>query len=189
MSFTFGTDIDPFLVKNFNIQSTIGLVTVCVGLIALAVVFESLKTVHFMMKVHKRLLCCSQPNCKKYVNKDSFTVTFRMKMFDCLRTLGVYMFQMLIGYILMCAVMTFNGYVFFATVGGYGLGYWLFGLTMMHLSAKNLLKSQNVPIKCKNCTTVDINKKDPMEYSISTDISDDVPGTSSVVEVEIHNRW
>lgn len=69
------------------------------------------------------------------------------------------MFQMLIGYILMCAVMTFNGYVFFATVGGYGLGYWLFGLTMMHLSAKNLLKSQNVPINCKNCTTIDINSK------------------------------
>lgn len=59
----------------------------------------------------------------------------------------------------MCAVMTFNGYIFLATIGGYGLGYWLFGLTMMHLSAKNLMKSQNVPIKCKNCTKVDINSK------------------------------
>lgn len=59
-----------------------GLVTVCIGLIALAVVFESLKTVHFMMKVHRRLLCCNQPNCKEYANKDAFTVTFRMKLFE-----------------------------------------------------------------------------------------------------------
>lgn len=99
------------------------------------------------------------------------------------------MFQMLVGYILMCAIMTFNGYIFFATVGGYGLGYWLFGLTMMHLSAKNLLKSQDNPIRCKNCTRININKKDTTEDSISTDISDDIiPSTSSVVEVEIHNR-
>jgi len=69
------------------------------------------------------------------------------------------MFQMLVGYILMCAIMTFNGYVFFATVGGYGLGYWLFGLTMMHLSARNLLKSQDDPIRCKNCTRININSK------------------------------
>lgn len=74
------------------------------------------------------------------------------------RSLGIYMFQMLVGYLLMCAVMTFNGYIFVATVGGYGLGYWLFGLTMMQLSVKNLLKSQDVPIKCKNCTTIDISK-------------------------------
>ncbi|XP_022163830.1 probable low affinity copper uptake protein 2 [Myzus persicae] len=189
MYFTFGTDIDPFLVKNFNVQSTIGLVTLCVGLIALAVVFESLKTVHFMTRVHRRLLCCSQPDCKEYINKEPFMVTFRMKIFDCIRTLGVYMFQMLVGYILMCAIMTFNGYIFFATVGGYGLGYWLFGLTMMHLSAKNLLKSQDNPIRCKNCTRININKKDTTEDSISTDISDDIiPSTSSVVEVEIHNR-
>lgn len=55
--------------------------------------------------------------------------------------------------------MTFNGYIFFAIVGGYGLGYWLFGLTMMHLSARNLLKTQDVPIRCKNCTRIDINSK------------------------------
>lgn len=55
--------------------------------------------------------------------------------------------------------MTFNGYIFLATVGGYGLGYWLFGLTMMHLSAKNLRKSQDVPVKCKNCTTINTNSK------------------------------
>lgn len=63
---------------------------------------------------------------------------------------------MLVGYVLMCAVMTFNGYVFIATIGGYGLGYWLFGLTMMQLSAKNLLKTQNIPTKCSNCTTIGI---------------------------------
>lgn len=66
---------------------------------------------------------------------------------------------MLIGYVLMCAVMTFNVYVFLATVGGYGFGYWLFGLTLMHLSAKNLMKSKNVPIKCQNCTTIDADSK------------------------------
>lgn len=112
MSFTFGTDIEPFLITNFNVQSTIGkyhrikflniycsyiskihvlmyficiflgLVTVCIGLVALAVVFESLKTVHFMMKVHRRLLCCNQPNCKEYAKKDTFTVTFKMKIFE-----------------------------------------------------------------------------------------------------------
>lgn len=78
---------------------------------------------------------------------------------SCIRSLGVYTFQILVGYVLMCAVMTYNGYVFLATIGGYGLGYWLFGLTMMHLSAKNLLKSQNVPTKCKNCTTIGRNSK------------------------------
>lgn len=128
-------------------------------------------------------------------------------MSSCVRTLGVYMFQMLVGYVLMCAVMTFNGYIFIATVLGYGLGYWLFGLTMMKLSAKNLLKSQDVPIKCKNCTTVSISsnyvkyhynltyfnnyfffKGKETSESTSTNISDDIPGTSSTIEVEIHGR-
>jgi len=186
MSFRFGISIEPFLLKNFNVQSTIGLVTVCIGLIVLAVVFESLKTVHFMMRVHRRLLCCNQPHCKEYINKD--TCTFRTKIFQCFWALGVYTFQMLVGYVLMCAVMTFNGYVFFATVGGYGLGYWLFGLTMMQLSAKKLLKSQNFPIKCTNCTTIDINKKEFTEESSSTDISDDIPSTSYSVNVDVHNR-
>lgn len=48
---------------------------------AMAVIFESLKTVHFMMKVHKRLLCCNQLDCKEYASKGVFTVTFRMKIF------------------------------------------------------------------------------------------------------------
>lgn len=105
--------------------------------------------------------------------------------------------------------MTFNGYIFLATVGGYGLGYWLFGLTMMQLSAKNLMKSQDIPVICKNCTRINTNgkyfeyyylsqlnhlktcvvyiDKDTIEDSASTDISDDVPGPSSMIKVEIHH--
>lgn len=47
--------------------------------------------------------------------------------------------------------MTYNALVFIAIVGGYGFGYWIFGLTMMHIAAKNLLKSKNYSIKCKTC--------------------------------------
>lgn len=96
---------------------------------------------------------------ENYAGKDNKIIYSSDFSSSCIRTLGVYMFQMLVGYILMCAIMTFNGYIFFATVGGYGLGYWLFGLTMMHLSAKNLLKSQDNPIRCKNCTRININSK------------------------------
>ncbi|XP_050422894.1 probable low affinity copper uptake protein 2 [Adelges cooleyi] len=187
MSFTFNPNIEPFLIKNFNIQTTIGLFTICVGLTALAIVFESLKTFHYMSKVHKRLRCCSQPNCKDYVNKEMSSVTLGTKIIDCVKGLGVYSLQMLIGYVLMCAVMTYNAFVFIAVVGGYGVGYWLFGLTMMQLTAKNLLKSNNVPIKCRKCTTVNNNKNGhEEEESTCTEISDNSPGTSSTIVVDVH---
>ncbi|XP_050540844.1 probable low affinity copper uptake protein 2 [Daktulosphaira vitifoliae] len=188
MSFTFSSNIEPFLINNFNIQSFIGLVTVCVGLMALAIIFESLKTVHYMTKVHKRLLCCSQPGCKEYVTKEHFSISFKMRIIHCVKALGIYLLQMLIGYILMCAVMTYNVLVFIAIVGGYGLGYWIFGLTMMHIAAKNLLKSKNVSVKCKTCAVAETSRNEYAEESTNTELSDDTPGTSSTVVVEVHKR-
>lgn len=56
-----------------------------------------------------------------------------------------------LGYILMMAVMTYNGYITIALVIGGCFGYWIFGPTLVQLNMQHFRRKQAV-VECdKNC--------------------------------------
>lgn len=56
-----------------------------------------------------------------------------------------------LGYILMMAVMSYNGYITIALVIGGCLGYWIFGLTVVQLNMQQFQRKQAI-VECdKDC--------------------------------------
>lgn len=61
-----------------------------------------------------------------------------------------------LGYILMMAVMTYNGYISIALVIGGCLGYWIFGPTLVQSNMQQFHRKQAI-VECdKNCEGISI---------------------------------
>ncbi|XP_077986819.1 protein SLC31A2-like [Glandiceps talaboti] len=139
MYFNFTKYIEPLLFQNINIRQTDTLVAALIVLIVLAILNELLKSIRTYL--YKKTIA----NPLTQAKGTNAVVNEHNPLLESLRippTVGhikrrrlklhvgnslFYLLEIIIGYLLMLSVMTFNGYILVAVVCGLGLGYFLFG--------------------------------------------------------------
>ncbi|KAK0172074.1 hypothetical protein PV328_005442 [Microctonus aethiopoides] len=152
MWFWFGTDLGSFLFYGYKVTSTIALVATCVGLVALAILYEAMKTLQF--KLH-RITKASFIN-KNSNNTESSSLLYHLvpklpnfsnpnwrKIGYWIAEVAHYSTHTIIGYMLMLAVMTYNGYICIALVIGSTIGYWIFSPALLNLNMAELREKYN----------------------------------------------
>jgi len=174
MWYWFGVDLGSFLFPGYNVTTVWGLVATCLGLAALAVLYEAMKVsqIHLQQTVIRSiprttsafsesssLLSKVTPkNFRNYTRCGSCsTWTLQMLHWSLHTTLG---------YILMMAVMTYNAYITIALVIGMCFGYWIFGPTLVRLNMQRFHRKQAI-IECdKNCEDT-VSNQQRRESSVS----------------------
>ncbi|XP_064116292.1 high affinity copper uptake protein 1-like isoform X1 [Macrobrachium nipponense] len=139
MSYYLSSTVYDFFFKGVNVTTTWGMVSLCLGLMSLSVVMEGFKVARSqLMKLSqsRRLgtsrygpserspLIVSQSVLARRNEKLLFG---RRVRFHILQTF-LHLIHLTIGYLLMLAVMSYNGYFTIAVVGGAGIGYYCFSL-------------------------------------------------------------
>ncbi|CDW52712.1 high affinity copper uptake protein 1 [Trichuris trichiura] len=117
-----------------------GFVGSFIGIMLLAVLYEGIKT--FRESLFRRSICSassasvSRQACPSQTDSvtqsgvmSAYKVTYRLKPVSVGHAIqsAMHMLQLLISYLLMLIVMTFNTWLMFAVVIGAGVGYLLFG--------------------------------------------------------------
>ncbi|XP_039308047.1 probable low affinity copper uptake protein 2 isoform X1 [Solenopsis invicta] len=167
MWYWFGVDLGGFLFSGYNVTTVWGLVATCLGLAALAILYEAMK----ISQIHL------QPTVIKHVPKmtsassESSSLLSRVtpKNFrsytrcgNCLRwTLQILHWSLhtALGYILMMAVMTYNAYITIALVVGACIGYCIFGPTLIQLNIQYFQRKQAIMECDKNCEDIVSNQQ------------------------------
>ncbi|XP_069695857.1 protein SLC31A2-like isoform X3 [Periplaneta americana] len=141
MSYWFGTSVGDLLFKGFTISSTSGLVMTCFGLASFAILFEAVKVYQAYAK-HKVILDddhCYSENCtneRSLLLRTDGTIKKAQKLLILARETGWYVIQIVMSYILMLCVMTYNGYFTVAVSIGAGIGYLIFGMVLIEIGLK-----------------------------------------------------
>ncbi|XP_075226391.1 protein SLC31A2-like isoform X2 [Lycorma delicatula] len=158
-SFWFGYSIKNFLFEGLNINSVGGCVLVCVILTMCAALFEAVKLCQITIKLKSLLLFSPTKLSIFCVNSDQSSLLRNSSMSDEKVTVNKsrfllfvfevasYVGQVFLGYILMLAVMTFNGFLSIALILGAGLGYYLFGLQC----AQARMSVAKLKVPCQHC--------------------------------------
>lgn len=153
-SFWFDYKLTNFLFKDFNVASVGGLFLLCCGFVALAILFEALKILHVETKMKSILLraplnlsCITTDNVHLLPPEREGTKRKRLLWF--LAELGLYVVQIMLGYLLMLAVMSYNGFITIAVILGATLGYCLSG----HILMERQIKSTRLTAPCQMCIT------------------------------------
>ncbi|XP_068244637.1 high affinity copper uptake protein 1-like isoform X2 [Palaemon carinicauda] len=117
MSYYLSSTVYDFFFKGANITTTWGMVSLCLGLMSLSVVMEGFKV------ARSQLVKLSQ---SRRLGTNQYGTSERVK-FHVLQAF-LHLIHLTIGYLLMLAVMSYNGYFTIAVVGGAGIGYFCFAL-------------------------------------------------------------
>lgn len=116
------------LFQNLNIKNAGGTAAVCLGLIVISILVESLKLLreHLLLKTNGS--CCQQiPNESSQLTLCSTPLNNRLRIFFHIAQAAMHMLQICIGYILMLCVMSFNAWFIIAAVFGLTVGYFMCG--------------------------------------------------------------
>ncbi|XP_014204661.1 probable low affinity copper uptake protein 2 [Copidosoma floridanum] len=151
MFYWLGVKIQDFIFHGYNITTVWGFVSTCIGLIALAIVYETMKISQIKLrqltKQHNLPSPITQPtDSSSLLSRVSEVSVASVGPFRCNAytawTVEVvhWSFHVTLGYFLMLAVMTYNGYISIALVAGSGIGYYIFGPTLLELKLKKLQK-------------------------------------------------
>uniref|UniRef100_A0A1B6F343 Copper transport protein n=1 Tax=Cuerna arida TaxID=1464854 RepID=A0A1B6F343_9HEMI len=149
-SFWFDFHIEDFLFQGLNTNTVSGLLLLCLALIGLAVTFEALKV--FQTGIKSALLFpkisinASSSHDDTTLLGDFSGSIGRRKVYYFIEV-SLYMIQVILGYLLMLSVMTYNGYVSMAILFGFAVGYALFGQTLI----ERRLQSIQFKIPCNHC--------------------------------------
>ncbi|XP_029165859.1 probable low affinity copper uptake protein 2 isoform X2 [Nylanderia fulva] len=160
MWYWFGVDLGSFLFQGYNITTVWGLAATCLGLAALAILYEAMKVfqIHlqeFGIKSVSRTASASSESSSLLSRVTSKNLRTYTRCAICSKwTLQVlhWFLHTTLGYILMMAVMTYNAYFTIALTIGGCLGYWVFGPTLVRLNMQRFYRKQAL-VKCdENCT-------------------------------------
>ncbi|XP_011698471.1 PREDICTED: probable low affinity copper uptake protein 2 [Wasmannia auropunctata] len=159
MVYWLGVALEGFLFPGYNITTVGGLVATCLGLAALAVLYEAMK----VSQIHLQQIVVRPIPRTTSASSESSSLLSRMapknfRMYtrcgSCSRwTLQMlhWSFHTILGYILMMAVMTYNAYISIALVIGACIGYFIFGPTLVQLNMHTFHCKQAI-VECdKNC--------------------------------------
>ncbi|KAL0108874.1 hypothetical protein PUN28_014175 [Cardiocondyla obscurior] len=166
-AYWFGVDLGDFLFPGYNITTVWSLVATCLGLAALAILYEAMKVSH----IHLQQTVIRSIPRRTSASSENSSLLSRMtpKNFRphprCENFWG-WMLQMLhwslhitLSYILMMAVMTFNAYITIALAIGASFGYYIFGPSLIQLNMQRFHRKQTI-IECdQNCEDIVSNQQ------------------------------
>lgn len=126
--FFFTDDMKNFLFHGLNIHETSDIIITCLIIIALAVCLEGLRslTVYLRLRLKQNPLTYGRTDIS--INHDR--IQFHISGFF------LHTVNLLVGYLLMLAVMSYNAYIMLAVIVGSGLGYFIFGAVTARNQAK-----------------------------------------------------
>ncbi|XP_008560501.1 probable low affinity copper uptake protein 2 [Microplitis demolitor] len=191
MSFWFGTDLGTFLFDGLNVKTISAFFGTCLGLIAIAIIYEAMKTLQ--IKLHQ-LTKASLSTSESQTNEKSSLLSQFVPKFPrfssssqwwgiILWILEVlhYSAQTTLGYIIMLVVMSYNTYICIALIIGSAIGYWTFSPILLYFNLREL-KHKNKNISCSPGCSDSIST---IERRPST-VSDVAEQLASEISAEIH---
>ncbi|XP_052251418.1 uncharacterized protein LOC127858372 isoform X3 [Dreissena polymorpha] len=152
------TDINKFIFKQFNFQGNAEVFGCCVMIFAITLVLEAGKALLFYLQLRLRQNPLTYGDTAETSIQDN-RIKYHVSGY-LLHTLNL-----LLGYLLMLAVMTFDAYIFIAVILGSGIGYFVFGAINERNKAKFL--NLNKRLYSRYSATVGVANK----VSVSTGIS------------------
>lgn len=195
MSYWFGTDLGSFVFPGYNVTTTWGLIATCLGLGSLAVIFEALKLVQIKLR---QMTIASLPSELPTSSEDSSLLRrFTSRPFEHSASthcgswarwfLEVFHWSVhtTLGYLLMLAVMSYNGYLSIALALGGGLGYWVFGPSLQQLNMRQFddkRKNMRCEPECSDAisdATMNAGERESTTPSITDELA-------AGVSVEVH---
>lgn len=186
MSFWFSPELGDFLIKGFVVDTTKAFVATCFGLGAIAVLLEVLKFWRTKVK-HKSALKQSL-NAQIGGSETSALLSGSRLRGNLERVLNItfevvmYLTQESFNWIVMLAVMGYNGYIFVSVIAGAGLGYALFGESLANSKIQNV-KMKAAMMSCGDCQVKEeeeTDENDPGQSDPPTD-SQAIPSISGSI--------
>ncbi|XP_078045569.1 uncharacterized protein LOC144474524 [Augochlora pura] len=157
MWFWFGDDLGSFFLSGYNVVTTSGFICTCIGLSALAILYEAMKILQIKLQQNnianirkQKAMRSENSSLLSRLSSKSIRVQFSSQcIYWSMWCLQVFHWSIhtLLGYILMLAVMSYNIYINVAIVLGGCLGYWIFGLNLIELNLQKFYEKQ----KLLNC--------------------------------------
>ncbi|XP_033228585.1 probable low affinity copper uptake protein 2 isoform X2 [Belonocnema kinseyi] len=187
MWYWLGIDLESFLFSGYNVSTTVGLVATCFGLAALAVLYEGMKIAQ--IKLRQLSMASILPDGQRTSENSSLLFRIYPRSFkpftSCrceswskwLLEVCHWSFHTLLGYLLMLAIMTYNGYISIAIALGSCFGYWIFGPSLVE---SNIAQFQAKGLKIKYALIT----SEIRESTVST-VADE-SATSIETNVEVH---
>lgn len=167
MWYWFGVDLGSFLFPGYNITTVWGLLATCLGLAALAVLYEAMK----MFQIHLQEIGRKSVSRTASASSESSSLLSKVtpknfRTYTRCTICSKWTLQVLhwflhttLGYILMMAVMTYNAYFTIALVIGGCFGYLIFGPTIVQLNMQRFYRKQALVTCDKNCADVYTNQQ------------------------------
>ncbi|XP_011145413.1 high affinity copper uptake protein 1 isoform X2 [Harpegnathos saltator] len=162
MTYWFGIDLGDFLFSGYNVTTIWGLLATCLGLAALAVLYEAMKISQFRLQqftiksVPRTTSSSENLSLLSKVTSRTFRISSytRCPCFKWVFEVLHWSLHTTFAYILMMAVMTYNIYITIALVIGGSLGYWVFSPALIQLKMQQFQHKQAI-VECnKNCEAV-----------------------------------
>ncbi|XP_034234952.1 copper transporter 5-like [Thrips palmi] len=158
MTFWFSPDLGNFLFDGYVVQTTRAFIATCAGLGAMAVLLEFFK--FWKMNSKKKIAFSQMSNGHNGGSETSALLTGSQLKTNVERILNVgtevlvYFTQESLNWIVMLAIMGYNGYIFLSVLMGAGLGYAIFGESMAHAKIQSV-KMKAAMIACGDCQIKD----------------------------------
>ncbi|XP_076673842.1 protein SLC31A2 [Andrena cerasifolii] len=171
MWFWFGNNLGSFLFPGYNVTTVSSFLCTCLGLTALAILYEGMKILQIKIQHSATILVQRQTaqtseNSSLLSKISSRSIGARSSL-RCIRwsTWSIQAFHWFIhtfvGYLLMLAVMTYNVYINIALVLGGCIGYWVFGPKLVELKLARFHEKQRL-LQCdKECADNVVNHQRP----------------------------
>ncbi|XP_012349043.1 probable low affinity copper uptake protein 2 isoform X1 [Apis florea] len=151
MWFWFGNNLDNFFLPGYNITTIFSFFCTCLGLFAIAILYEGMKILQIKLQQNTVSLLQKQSSISEnscLLSKISSNNIRTKISLHCIQWC-IWSFQIFhwfvhtfLGYLLMLAVMTYNVYITITIVLGACLGYWIFGPQLIELNMKRFYKRQ-----------------------------------------------
>uniref|UniRef100_T1HSR1 Copper transport protein n=1 Tax=Rhodnius prolixus TaxID=13249 RepID=T1HSR1_RHOPR len=128
MFFKFGYELHQLLFSSLNITSVTGLIGVSAVTVVLVLILEASKVALAHSKFYSAIL---RPNDRPDCFTDDMFLVETQSPSNSIRyfwlgvELGFYIIELILGYVIMLIVMTYNGYLMLSVLLGSGIGYFL----------------------------------------------------------------
>ncbi|XP_076755478.1 protein SLC31A2 isoform X1 [Xylocopa sonorina] len=161
MWYWFGNNLGNFLLPGYNVVTTTSFFCTCLGLFALAILYEGTKVIQIKLQ-HSNVILAQKQSQRTLENscllsKISSRFIGTHVSLQCIHW-SAWTFQVFhwtlrtsLGYILMLAVMTYNVYISIAIVLGGCIGYWIFGPKFVEYNIKQYYEKQRLLDCDKEC--------------------------------------
>ncbi|XP_012527955.1 probable low affinity copper uptake protein 2 [Monomorium pharaonis] len=196
MWYWFGVDLGSFLFPGYNVTTVWGLVATCLGLAALALLYEAMKVSQIylqptVIKPASRMTSSTSSESSSLlsrVTRRNFRTYTRCG--KCSRwTLQVlhWFLHTVLSYILMMAIMTYNAYITIALAVGACIGYYIFGPTLIQLNLQNFQRKQAIAECDKNCEDI-VSNQQRRESAVSIIAEQLVTEANIIIHVPSNTR-